>query len=923
MFNNFNNNRITINTADFKISNVFYANSDDANGRILEVQLTDNGLIADSTGYSLELGFSTSQNTTGLVSFTVVDYAQGLYKIEYPTSMMIPGDVTCELRIFYLTNLTVSRSFIVNVSESVINEETITATNDFSALTTALGSANEFNTRITLLEQASDNGVYLNHDANGDVTMPYFTDADKLGGYDSSYYAKQADLDAIVADVTVDSEVILARNSNLYGAYGSLDARLEAIEGKEKTDIQGVNIAIANSETAIKDLAEASKSVIPDVKVSTYSRSSVLSSNAREGQMNVKVSGNTLKNEVVNGNFANGTTGWENINVSASASNNVCTILASVANGNLRKSTQVLLANHKYYLSLKIKATSSLVKLSLTNNINSSITLSHTGSGNYELISGIVSNLTYTSNGYLLIQDTRTSGWDNIYIKDVICIDMGSDTSNPLYNKTTAEMDAMTPYYFDGFSDVKAGVVKTIGKNLFDKSRTKLGYGIEQNGSIVLNTDWNVSDYIKINPSTQYTKTNPNMVVFYDVNKNYISGANTSPTFITPSTAHFARFAIATGTIDTFQLKFGSIATTYEPYTSTTKYLPYASLKSLPNGAKDYIDGSRYVKNISDYINYDGTETWTNYTGVGTFTNTIVFYCLSKSIGSGTWWCQPKFRCNNFNFATESANPYLHDVECFGYDDSGNIIIRILKSKLSTQDINGFKTWLQSNNTKVIYQLNTPIITEILPNTVKSSPNGSVQYLNVRGEVGYYGTNIAVTNSSLPIKSLTSVKKISIANGSETNIDLATCTIASGGLSFTSTALTSGDLVDWNYEFDSALSTTPLIDYEYNNNTFIQEPWNTVSSFLNGWLAYDTANAPKYRKTSIGEVKLKGIVKSGTINANIFELPVGYRPLTDKLFPVVTNGTIGYVRVTVNGAVFCQLGNNAYVDFSPISFFID
>lgn len=601
MFNNFNNNRITINTADFKISNVFYANSDDANGRILEVQLTDNGLIADSTGYSLELGFSTSQNTTGLVSFTVVDYAQGLYKIEYPTSMMIPGDVTCELRIFYLTNLTVSRSFIVNVSESVINEETITATNDFSALTTALGTINGFDIRITLLEQASDNATYLNHDANGDVTMPYFTDADKLGGYDSSYYAKQADLDAIVADVTVDSEVILARNSNLYGAYGSLDARLEAIEGKEKTDIQGVNIAIANSETAIKDLAETTKSVIPDVKVSTYNRSSVLSSNAREGQMNVKVSGNTMKNEVVNGNFANGTTGWNSTNSTSTSYMNTLTNTGNGSSANSYIATDLPnynIGNRRKYIKAKVKVTNSIcnnlmmyVYVGIGIDRSTSIP---TPTNNVWYSLSFIAESTYGSDPNLSIwhqyADASTANGKVMEVKDVICIDMGSDSSNPLYNKTAAEMDAIAPYYFDGFSNVKTGVVRTVGKNLFDKFKATIGYYVgEVDGNLLSDSLFDSTDYIRVLPSTSYVKTSGFAFAFYDINKKFISGIKVGTAFTTPIGCAFVRSSVLHSAIDTFQIELGSVSTTYEKYFSTVAYLPYSNLKSLPNGIKDEV----------------------------------------------------------------------------------------------------------------------------------------------------------------------------------------------------------------------------------------------------------------------------------------------------------------------------------------------
>lgn len=327
---------------------------------------------------------------------------------------------------------------------------------------------------------------------------------------------------------------------------------------------------------------------------------------------------------------------------------------------------------------------------------------------------------------------------------------------------------------------------------------------------------------------------------------------------------------------------------------------------------------SRYIKNISDVYSLQASDIIlldTSYTNVD-------LVVISKK----TDWIAYGNTNNNFGTQTvvgyRELNNFLDDVSANGgyINRFSNTSWYIEVTKGTYANLSAAQTALAG--TKIIYQLATPIITEILPNTVKSSPNGSVQYLNIRGEVGYYGTNIAVTNSALPIKSLSSVKKISIADGSETNIDLTTCTIASGGLTFTSTALTNGDLVDWNYEFDSAQSTTPLIEYEYNNNTFIQEPW-TTPTFENSWVSYSTARAVKYRKTSIGEVKLKGLAKSGTIGQTIFTLPTGYRPIQDMMFPIPSNGVFGILYVYTTGQVICTVGNNTYVSLDSISFFTD
>ncbi|MDU7782807.1 MAG: DUF2479 domain-containing protein [Bacillota bacterium] len=51
------------------------------------------------------------------------------------------------------------------------------------------------------------------------------------------------------------------------------------------------------------------------------------------------------------------------------------------------------------------------------------------------------------------------------------------------------------------------------------------------------------------------------------------------------------------------------------------------------------------------------------------------------------------------------------------YSSNFNISIRVLKSKLNTQDVEGFKAWLKANPTTIVYQLATPTI-EIVENCV-------------------------------------------------------------------------------------------------------------------------------------------------------------------------------------------------------------
>ena len=73
-----------------------------------------------------------------------------------------------------------------------------------------------------------------------------------------------------------------------------------------------------------------------------------------------------------------------------------------------------------------------------------------------------------------------------------------------------------------------------------------------------------------------------------------------------------------------------------------------------------------------------------------------------------------KFYSNNFEFIGE--NFVTSDKEQIGFNSGGGsnyVCIRVLNSKLQTQDTTGFKQWLSENPTTVVYQLAEPVIEEV------------------------------------------------------------------------------------------------------------------------------------------------------------------------------------------------------------------
>jgi hypothetical protein len=102
-------------------------------------------------------------------------------------------------------------------------------------------------------------------------------------------------------------------------------------------------------------------------------------------------------------------------------------------------------------------------------------------------------------------------------------------------------------------------------KNLFDKTTiTRDIYITDGNATITSIGDYE-SDFISIKPSTNYIKNGASFIVFYDSNKNFISGL-VGTSFTTPTNAYFLRMSGSLSTIDTVQLELGSTATNYVPF---------------------------------------------------------------------------------------------------------------------------------------------------------------------------------------------------------------------------------------------------------------------------------------------------------------------------------------------------------------------
>lgn len=99
-----------------------------------------------------------------------------------------------------------------------------------------------------------------------------------------------------------------------------------------------------------------------------------------------------------------------------------------------------------------------------------------------------------------------------------------------------------------------------------------------------------------------------------------------------------------------------------------------------------------------------------------------------------------------------------------------------------------------------------------------------------------------------------------------------------------------------------------------------QEGWITPT-LLNSWVNFGTPYAvAAYMKDTAGFVHIKGMVKSGTMGASQFVLPVGYRPAEALIFAVSSGSVYGDVWVDTSGVITSNAGTNTWICYGGITF---
>ena len=320
-------------------------------------------------------------------------------------------------------------------------------------------------------------------------------------------------------------------------------------------------------------------------------------------------------------------------------------------------------------------------------------------------------------------------------VKNVILLE-GDHAQNP-------------PSYFEGLMSVGEDVdeisVESCGKNinssLIKRGNINANTGIEESGA---KTMLCTESFIRAKSETRYVISSnisigSILLMSYDEDKKYLGYCNVSNGYFeTKIGTKYVKFRFAKSSSAEFtDLEVSTIKVQLEEGTQSTPYTPHQSDKKQilfynENGELEPIqelhewdsiekhsDNKWYYHKRSGKVVLNGSETISLNANL-TKENTMYFEVKNIS-NNELLLCDRFMKLSSGSYDEEGI---------LGNKQYSNISIRILKSKLSTQDVEGFKQWLQANNVTVVYQLAEEEVYELAPLHLDSYANETLILCN-------------------------------------------------------------------------------------------------------------------------------------------------------------------------------------------------
>lgn len=322
------------------------------------------------------------------------------------------------------------------------------------------------------------------------------------------------------------------------------------------------------------------------------------------------------------------------------------------------------------------------------------------------------------------------------------------------------------PYNTGELLSVMPTAEKSVGFNLFDKSKAVRGSRFDSSGT-TSGSSYNRSDWIRITPNTTYYfkdvcgYSEMSAIFWYGANKeyitnNYISGSSPkSGSFTSPVGAYYVGINFPIAYIDSVCINVSDSTKngTYEPYKESTYPITPVELRGIPkldSNNKLYYDGD--IRNSDGTVTrkykkvtIDGTTVTVSNFGA-TSSGYAVFYSASGSI-STTARENATLTCDRFTYSylAYSAMPVM--TFC-GLSGAASSIWFILPSSVTS--LAEANAWFASNPTTLVYELASPTYEEVavFPNPQVVDPYGVEEFVDERtvampvGHESRYVTNL-------------------------------------------------------------------------------------------------------------------------------------------------------------------------------------
>lgn len=688
-------------TTNFQASTKKYV--DDAEADLQNQIITNDLDIADLQANKADTTYVDSENNAqdALISANASNIATNASDIATETTNRINGDASLQSQIDTIVTGDSNAMIGVYKAKDLVN------TNNYTAIYAGLTL---FDGLLILLEVANRNTGNVTFNLNAEGAKPVL------------YRLDNADYEIAASDFR--GQILI------------------------KYDLAADAFLVANLETSVPTGDVEQSTAVDVIGGSTYQNSIVPSPMSK-----VVRPGLTVYNEVDNGvDYSNYSpaSGFVFSSDGIDITGDGGFSLSSNATTRLKSSTE-------YTLIIQITGTINqyLNKIGFKGFLNSGVTYyPYYGNGIIYLVATTENNIV---TDFGVVRNTPLGVGENANIK-ILAILEGDQTS----------LDVQGELDF-GFNHVN-GDMTTVSENLFDKNKLSGGEIAGNKYKYVDNaTNFTYSD--KFIENQQYTLTikidrNTGVTDLVDAVFRYTDGTisqlplnpseigtmvSTPGKTIKEITGIFRASKDAYIDLETTKLQLGTTATPYTKQYSETSTV--SKLKSVPSISDlDYPLDGKTIRNVApigqNYLHLDGTESWATAGGFPNQVNTIVFQFTTadgKANDGAKGIVSSLFTSQSPNYL------FTNDEEGIGIDSNKKIYVRVLRSKLTTEDVPGWVTFLGSNNLYVNYQLETPVIEQGDSTQHYADKNGlMIIDSNIVSPVTYVGSqNLAQTADNL------------------------------------------------------------------------------------------------------------------------------------------------------------------------------